>query len=383
MRGSLTLGHIRGIPIRAHFTMLFVLPYLAWVMAVRFEMIARQAGVNGHSMSLPPVVWGILLAFALFACVLLHELGHSLLALHYGGRVSSITLMLLGGVSELAGIPRKPRSEGLIAAAGPFTSLVLGGVAMALYRLVPGPPDVRFGLFYLGEINLALAIFNILPAFPMDGGRVLRAVLSTHWSRLKATRIAAGTGTAFAVAFIALGLFGGNIMLALIGLFVWSGARAEAQLAMQEDLLSGLTVRDVMAPTHDVVQASDPVTEAATRMAMTHTTALPVLDGNELVGVLAAHHLEALRPDERDRTPVAAVVARDVPRLDSEDPLSNALERMAEQRTEEAPVLHEGHIVGVLEASDLARQIRIRKFAASRDSLGPRRIDTLGSADAP
>jgi len=271
--------------------------------------------------------------------------------------------MLLGGVSELHGMPRTPRTEGLIAAAGPAVSFVLGGLGLGLYRLVSGPPDLRFGLYYLAEINLALAIFNILPAFPMDGGRVLRAILSAHWSRVRATRIAAGTGTVFAGLFVVLGLLSGNLLLALIGLFVWSGARAESEQVMQEELFRGLRVRDVMVSSREALQVSEPVTHAAVRMAATHQTALPVLDGGELVGVVSAHHLESLRPEERERTRVSAVVSRDVPWLDSDDPLTSALERMAEQKAEDAPVLHDEHLVGMLDVNDLARLIRLRKLS--------------------
>jgi Zn-dependent protease/predicted transcriptional regulator len=363
MRGSITLGHVRGIPIRAHFTLLFILPYLAFLMAARFGAVAREAGVAGETMLLPPIVWGLLLAVALFVCVLLHELGHSLLALHFGGQVSSITLMLLGGVSELKGIPRTPRKEGLIAAAGPAVSVVLGGAALLLHHFVGGPPDVRFGLFYLGQINLALAIFNLLPAFPMDGGRVLRAILATRWSRPQATRIAAATGTFFAALFVIGGLFSGNIMLMLIGLFVWSGAREEAEMTDREELVRGLRVKDVMTPTHHTVQSTDPVARAAEEMAAEHVSALPVTEGNELLGVVTAHHLETLRPEERARTSVAAVTERNVPWLDSEDPLSQALARMAEARAEEAPVLHGGLLVGILDVADLGRTTRLRRFA--------------------
>jgi Zn-dependent protease/predicted transcriptional regulator len=363
MRGSLTLGHVRGIPIRAHFTLLFVLPYLAFLMAARFGPVAREAGVAGENMLLPPIVWGLLLAVALFVCVLLHELGHSLLALRFGGQVSSITLMLLGGVSELKGIPRTPRKEGLIAAAGPCVSAVLGGLALLLHHFLGGPPDARFGLFYLGEINLALAVFNILPAFPMDGGRVLRAVLATRWSRAQATRIAAATGTFFAALFVLGGLFTGNLMLMLIGLFVWSGARDEAEMTEREELVRGLRVRDVMTLTHYTVQATEPVTRAAEEMAAEHVSALPVAEGNELVGVVTAHHLETLRPEERARTSVAAVTERNVPWLDADEPLSQALTQMAEVRAEEAPVMRGGLLVGILDVADLGRTTRLRRIA--------------------
>jgi Zn-dependent protease/CBS domain-containing protein len=367
MSGSLTLGHVRSIPIRAHFTLLFVLPYLAFLMATQFVPVARQAGVLGEAVVLPPLAWGMILAVLLFGCVLLHELGHALVALRFGGRVSSITLMLLGGVSELAGLPKTPRVEGLVAVAGPIVSLLLGGLALGFNAVVHGPPDLRFGLYYLGQINLALAIFNILPAFPMDGGRVLRAVLATRWPRVKATRIASGAGAVFAALFVLAGFLSGNLILMLVGLFVWSGAQAETQAVVQEEQFRGLCVRDVMSRTRDSVDASAPVAHAAELMAEKHVTALPVTDGVQLVGIVAAHHLEALSPAERARVLTAAVTARDVPHLEADELLNTALERMAEHRTTEALVLDDGTLVGVLETSDLGRTLRLHRLAEHGD----------------
>lgn len=363
MKGSLTLGRIRGIPIRAHFTLLVILPYLAFLMAARFSEVARVAGVEGEAMTLPPLAWGLLLAVALFGCVLAHELGHSLVALAYGGHVAAITLMLLGGVSELRGLPPRPRVEGLVAAAGPLVSLLLGGVALGLNAIVPGPADLRFGLYYLGQINIVLAIFNLLPAFPMDGGRVLRAVLAARLGQERATQIAAYTGSFFAALFVVVGFASGNLVLALIGLFVWSGARAEAEVAKQREQLKGLTVGDVMHRSRETVQGSEPASEAAQRLAEAHLTALPVLDEDELIGMVALRHLEALPKGERERTPTSAVVQRDVPRLEAQEPLADALERLAERGVDEGPVLAGGELVGVLETNDLGTVLRLRKLA--------------------
>jgi predicted transcriptional regulator len=286
--------------------------------------------------------------------------------------------MLLGGVSELHGLPRTPWVEGIVAFAGPLVSLALAGLGYGLYAIVGGPPDIRFGLYYLAQINLALAIFNLLPAFPMDGGRVLRAVLSRWWPRVTATRIAAGAGTVFAILFFIAGFAFGNWILMLIALFVWSGAQAESQAVQRESDFNGLRVRDVMSPTHDVVQSSDSVAHAAEIMADTRTTALPVISDNDVIGVIAAHHVEALRPDERERTPAAAVTQRDVPRLDADESLTRALEEMAEKQTSEAPVLHEGFVVGVLEVNDLARVMRLRKLRAHDATVVPPRRPILG-----
>jgi Zn-dependent protease/predicted transcriptional regulator len=378
MKGSLRIAEVRGIPIRAHFTLLFVIPYLAFLMATQFYPVAQKAGVRGESVLLPPWAWGLLLAVLLFVCVLLHELGHSLVALRAGGRVSSITLMLLGGVSELRGLPQTPGVEGRVAIAGPLVSLALAGLGYGLYALVGGPPDVRFGLFYLAQINLVLAIFNLLPAFPMDGGRVLRSLLSRWWPRVKATQIAAAAGTAFAILFFIAGFAFGNLILMLVGLFVWSGAQAESQMVQREAELSGLRVRDVMSLSHETVDAADPVSHTAEVMAETRVTSLPVVSGSELVGVVAAHHLEALPANERDRTPTAAITRRDAPRLEADELLSRALEQMAEKNASEAPVLHEGFVVGVLEVSDLARVVRLRKLRAPEQAGIRARAPSIG-----
>lgn len=358
----MTLGHVRGIPIRAHFSLLLIVPYLAWLMSAQFRLVAQQAGVSPSAMLLPPWAWGVLLAVGLFVCVLLHELGHAMVALAHGGRVSAITLMLLGGVSELASLPKTPRVEGTVAVAGPLVSFAIGIVALVVWRFVGGPADLRFGLFYLGQINLVLGVFNLLPAFPMDGGRVLRALLAMKLSRVDATRWAARTGFVFAALFVALGLLGGNLLLALIGLFVWAGAAAERQAVEREDALDGLVVEDVMGPVVTTISSSVSVADAGARMAEARLTALPVVDDGRVVGVVAAHQIEAIEPNERFQTPVRALLDARVPRLHSKEPLATALERMAERRVGEAPVLEQGELVGVFEAENLARVLRLRKM---------------------
>lgn len=362
MGGSLTLGRIRGIPIRAHFTLLIILPYLAVLMSARFAAVAEIAGIDPSRTVIPPVVWGVLLAVLLFACILAHELGHSMVATSAGGKVSGITLMLLGGVSEIQKLPKSPGVEAKVAIVGPLVSLAIALVGLGLHRVLDGPPDLLFGLYYLGSINLVVAIFNLLPAFPMDGGRVLRALLAYRFSRVTATRIAAATGTFFAALFVIGGFLVGNLLLALIGLFVWAGARAEAGSVLQEERLDGLSVRDVMRPTHEVVDVRESISSAAARMAEARTSALPAVEGESLVGVVAAHHLATVKPEERDATPTRAVAATDVPRLHADEPLNTALERMAERHTEEAPVLEQGRLVGVLDASDLGRVLRVREL---------------------
>jgi Zn-dependent protease len=182
--GSLTLFRVRGVPIRAHWTLLLIVPYLAIALSLQFRSIAELAGVPDQGLVMPPLLWGIVLALALFASITLHELAHSVVALRFGGSVRSITLMLVGGVSQMSQIPRRPSQEALMAAVGPATSLGLGGLLYVAYAASRGArPDVQMALFDLAAMNLTLGLFNLLPAFPMDGGRVLRAVLASRMSR--------------------------------------------------------------------------------------------------------------------------------------------------------------------------------------------------------
>src|SRR5579883_3193396 len=152
-QGSLTLFYVRGIPIRAHWTLFLIIPYIATVFSVNFAEVANTAGVAANHLTLPPLFWGALLAISLFASIALHELAHSLLAIRYGGRIREITLMLIGGVSQIEQMPRGRRKEALMAAAGPATSLALFVLLMLLYRLIAKDyPDLRMGVFYLAHI---------------------------------------------------------------------------------------------------------------------------------------------------------------------------------------------------------------------------------------
>ena len=269
-RGSLTLLHFRGIPIRAHWTLLLVLPYLAFVLSVQFKSLPDLAGIEQGSIVLPPLLWGVILALGLFASVALHEMAHSVIAIRFGGRVRAITLMLLGGASQITHMPPRPRYEGLMALAGPATSLALGALFLLLqHAMAIGPADVQMGLFYLGYMNVALGLFNLVPVFPMDGGRILRAALAARMGGLRATLVAAGIGRAAAILMGLLGLWTGNVLLILIAVFVYFGAGAEATSARVREALEGLQIVDLVPlirrPPATILEAA-PLTEVLPRM---------------------------------------------------------------------------------------------------------------------
>src|SRR5512138_1132756 len=215
MSGSIRIGTIRGIPIRIHVTFLVVLPLLAWGFGRVFSEAARLAGIPPSELRGPPILWGLVVALALFASVLVHELAHSLYALRPGGRVRDITLLMIGGVSQISEPPRTGRGEAMMALVGPLTSLVLGGAFYLVWRAIAATSqfDLAFATFHLFYLNVTLGVFNLLPAFPMDGGRVLRGVLADRVGLLRATEIAAMAGKAFAVLFAIAGFFSLNLLL--------------------------------------------------------------------------------------------------------------------------------------------------------------------------
>ncbi len=390
MNGALQVGSIRAIPIRVHWTFLLVLPLLALLFAGQLQSAAEMAGVAPERLSLGPWLWGLLVAVGLFASVLVHELAHSLYALRVGLRVRGITLLLIGGISEIVDPPRKPGQEALMALVGPLTSLVLGGAFTAVGWLLSStaaPTDLVFGLLLLGELNLVLGVFNLLPAFPMDGGRILRAALTPSLGALRATRVAGAVGKGFAVVFAVAGLLGGSILLVLVAFFVWMGASAEgAQVALRE-VLAGQPVGDLMAAPTPGVDALTTLDAVAAGMREARRLVLPVFEGDAVLGMLT---LDALRsvPAARWPTTLARQVVRPVSPVAPTDDAWTALQRMAACDVAELPVVEDGVYIGVVSQADILRGVRLRELetAWAEARSGPLRRSPFGRrtpADVP
>ncbi len=365
-RHGLQIGTIRGIPIRIHVTFLLILPLLAYGFGRSFTEAARLAGVPAERLSGSPWVWGLLVALALFLSVLVHELAHSLYALSRGGKVHSITLLMIGGVSEMAEAPRKPGEEAVMALVGPLTSLGLGGAFYGLFAASRGLGsfDLSFALFLLGQLNVLLGLFNLLPAFPMDGGRILRGLLAKKRGAAAATRIAASVGKVFAVLFAVAGFFDSNFLLVIIAFFVWVGAEGEARAVEAREALGGLTVRDLMAADPVAVSPDEPLESVAERMVNERHLALPVCEPGAVLGVVTAEALAAVPAEERrrvrarDRMIAGAVVA-------AGDEAARALRAFGEHRSPVLAVAEGGRLVGVVSQRDILRGIRLREIEAS------------------
>jgi Zn-dependent protease len=264
MRWAWTIGKIKGIPIRLHVTLLLMLPFAAVIFSMQFKFVAQQLGIAASSLIIPPLAWGGVLAVCLFVAILLHELAHSLVAISSGARVHSITLLIVGGVSRIMGEIRSPGKEAWMAAAGPLASLGIGAVSFGLFLLVtPLFPDLSIATLIFAITNGMLGIFNFLPAFPMDGGRILRAGLTPPLGRVRATKVAAMIGKVFAVAFGIWGIFQGNPLLPLVAIFIFFGASAEARGVEMREALAGVQVGSLVDERLGRVEGSIPVPEVA------------------------------------------------------------------------------------------------------------------------
>ncbi len=358
-KNAFQVARVHGIPIRIHFTFLLVLPLLAYSFGQSFVEAARLAGTPPGQLVGPPWLWGLAVAIALFASVLVHELAHSLYALGHGGKVRSITLLMIGGVSELAA---PPRSEAAMALAGPATSLVLGAMFVGLARLTTDVdlPNVSFALFYLGQLNLILGAFNLLPAFPMDGGRVLRGALTRKIGPVRATRIAARVGRAFAVLFAILGFLSLNVLLLFISFVVYVGAEAEARDVLIRAALGDLRVREFMSPLEAGVAADETLREVGDRMARERRTAYPVTEDGRVTGLITADSVKRIAPDDRGRTR-AREVARPARVVPAGERLADAL-HLLRDAVPEIAVVEDGRLVGTLSQLDVTRGLELREL---------------------
>lgn len=353
-RGSWTIGRVAGIPIRLHFTFLIILPYIAWAITRSVPALASMAGVLPAGLALPFWALGGGLAVGLFACVLVHELAHVFVGRRGGARFSGVTLMLVGGVSEVVDLPRKPSGEALMALAGPVASLLLGAGFYAAHALA-AQPDLLFALYYLGLVNLTLAVFNLVPAFPMDGGRILRALLALVTTRVRATRVAAGVGQAVALLFLSAGVFTFNWVLVLIGILVIGGARAELEMVKSTSALEGLRVEQAMQRWAPTVDANDGVPLVIERMRREARALYFVLSRGELVGVLGVKDLERLGSAPASFAKAGEVMRSEFPKLWPGQDLAAAAREMRLSGLTCLPVLDgERGLVGALTLADVA-----------------------------
>ncbi len=355
MRASFKLFRIFGISVEAHISLLILLGLLVYI----FSVTPTPYGFADF-----PTPYRIALSFtaaiSLFISIMLHELSHSLVARRYGVKVRGIMLFIFGGVAMMEKMPKKPSEEFAVAIAGPAASVGIGVISLALSTIPNTVLSAFFTLF--AYFNIILAIFNLIPAFPMDGGRILRSFLAERMSYARATKIAAEVGRALAVFMAIFGIFY-NPWLILIALFVYMGASEEERLVLLENVLGKVKVGDVMTTDVKFVTPDMKVSEVAEMLLKYKHLGYPVVDNGKLVGMITLKDIINADPDAR----VGDVMSRDVVTVRPEVSAFEALKIMSERGFGRLPVVVDGRVVGIVSRSDL---VRVKEILETLEVMG-------------
>jgi Zn-dependent protease/predicted transcriptional regulator len=364
------LTSVWGIPIQLNISLLVFLPVLVWLIAasgqielyatVIDDLSAAALDADALQTGINPWLIGVAAAVGLFFSVAVHELGHAYAARRYGIGIRSITLWIFGGLAALESMPREWDREFWIAIAGPVTSVGLGVAFAGLLQLVPASlPVVMFVVGWLAVINVVLAVFNMIPAFPMDGGRILRALLARSRSYATATRAAARVGTFFALLFAVVGVLSWNPILILIALFVYGTATTESRTTMLDELLTDVTAADVMETSARTVDADDTVADFTDRMLRDRRSEYVVVDDGEIVGLVTLAELKRVDRSAQASTGVRSIMRGDVPTVEPTAPAFDVLVTMRDGPL--VVVLNGDEIVGTVSRSDLGRVMELRR----------------------
>jgi Zn-dependent protease/predicted transcriptional regulator len=367
---GMQIVRVRGIPVQVHWSLVLALPVFAFVLG--FLYFPAAAGVP----VLWSLIWGIVMAVVLFGSVLLHELSHSLTALRYGINVERIILLPIGGLSQMEDNPEQPKQELAVTVMGPVTNFVIAApfVALTLAGVVPElVPGLGLFLLWVGAINVLLGVFNLfLPAFPMDGGRVLRSLLAMRVGRLRATVYAATTGRVLAVMMGLFGLFVlglGGILLIVIAVFIFMGATMERNMARYEQMLGTARVKDLMTDKPIVAHPDDTMEDLLHRVQDTKHFAFPVVDqDHHLQGCITVEDMRGLPPTDFSRVQVGDRMRDDIATVEPDLPASEALRMVLAKGNDHVAVVDHGEFIGFLTRTDMERAVQISQLMAS----GPR-----------
>lgn len=361
---SIKIARILGIPIYLHYSMLFILPLLAWSFGNNLNSMAEVAAIPASRLVFSPYIWGFFMAVVLFVSVTFHELGHSVAALRQKIRISGITLMLFGGVAQLESMPRKPGHEAKIAIAGPLVSILLGFIFLfAGSRISAGRfPNLTFSLMYLGITNFTLAAFNLLPAFPMDGGRILRSLLVKKFEFRKATRIAATVGKIFAVIFAVWGLFNTQYMLVLIAIFIFNGASQEDALSTHEAVTGGTRVWNFMTRPQQFVAPELPLLQLFRPGREFSGGGILVRQEKQIIGSLSLELLQGLSSEQIHTLTVRDVMDPRIWTISREEEIYVALQRMNENHIPLLLVTENNHLLGTLSSHEILQILSSKKI---------------------
>ena len=369
--GFLLPFRLFGIPVRLDVTFLILLGLLTWLIggrvALYVDLFDLPLDPARLARGVTPWALGLAAALGLMVSVLAHELAHALVARRFGVTIREIRLWLLGGLAQFDAMPEHPRQELLVALAGPLMSVTLGGLFWLLAAWLGATAGAMLVvLSYLAVVNVVLAVFNMLPALPMDGGRVLRALLALRLPHVRATRIAASVSRVTAVLMGLYGLATFNVLLMAIAIFVYLAGQAESQNAVMQDVLGHVALEDVMTRNVDTVGAGMPVPTLLDAMIDRRHVFFPVVgvDGT----VVGTVNLRSLQGAAEEAT-VADVMTRDVVRISMRNSAADAFEAVLRAPHQRLIVEDEaGRMVGLVSTSDLLRVVQVHLTAQDRNA---------------
>jgi Zn-dependent protease len=363
MKWHLKLGRFAGIDVFVHATFLLLIGWVGYSHWV-------EHGNWGE------VLNGIFFILALFLCVVLHEYGHALTARKYGIKTRDITLYPIGGVARLERMPEKPIEELWVALMGPAVNVVIAAILFVYLTVTNGMVPisnltVASGSFVerLMIVNISLVLFNLIPAFPMDGGRVLRALLAMRMDYVRATQVAANIGQGLALVFGFIGLFS-NPFLLFIAFFVWIGASQEASMAQMKNSVSGIPVTRAMLTDFKTLSPRDNLSQVVALILSGSQHDFPVVDANgNVAGILDRDSFMRALTQHGQSAPVMDFIRRDLPEVDSFDMIDMALMRLNESASKTLPVTHQGQLVGLITAENMTEYLMIRSALKTASSM--------------
>ncbi|KQM11258.1 hypothetical protein AOA80_09505 [Methanomassiliicoccales archaeon RumEn M1] len=369
MRSSIRLGTVKGLPIKIHVSFLFILPFFGLIFGFTFvpDLFGFRIGFGDLPIGWPEKLGlGLTAAVLFFAAVLLHELAHSMVALRRGYRISGITLFIFGGATEIEKQPKGAVGEGLMAFVGPATSLIIGLVLLPFWLLLRGSTDLGMTIVaimfsMMSFYNILLAGFNIIPAFPMDGGRVLRSFLAKRMGFIPATRTAVAVGKVIAVGMAIFGFFF-NIWLILIALFIYLGAKEEERSTLVGQALEGVSVGSIMTREVSALPPTATVRELLDRIMAEKHMGYPVMEGDRVVGIVTLQDAQGVPASRHYDVEVGSIMSRDVISVTPETPAEDAIQLMARERVGRLLVMENDRLVGIVSRSDVIRTLEIRSM---------------------
>ena len=353
MKWQWKLARIAGIDVYMHATFLLLIGWVA------FSHWTEQGTMQA-------VLSGVFFILLLFAFVVMHEYGHALTARKFGIKTRDITLYPIGGVARLERMPEKPIEELWVALAGPAVNVVIAAVLFGYLLLTQTFEPLTSLSISTGSlierlmiVNLWLVGFNLIPAFPMDGGRVLRALLGLRLEYVQATQIAAYVGQGFAFLFGFIGLFS-NPFLVFIALFVWMGAAQEASMVQMKHSLSGIPVTRAMLTDFAMLTPRDTLSRVVGLILAGSQHDFPVVQDDRVVGILDRDTFMSALAERGQSTPVVEIMRRDISEIDSHEMVEAALARLQENGSKTLPVTHNGQLVGLLTSENITEYLMIR-----------------------